>query len=102
MDRRKRPRFAMEQPARLRMKGRGGPQESLARTVNASAGGAYLISEARPALGAEVHLTIILSPRVSTSSNCRVVRVNPELESGKTGVAVECLAPFKEIRTEQK
>ncbi len=95
-ERRKHPRFPVRQPVLMRVREEDCYRELQGTTENTSLQGAFLITDASVAVGAEVELTIVLHHGVQVSSWGKVTRVthpNP----GQNGVAVECAQPFSQL-----
>src|SRR5690242_16046293 len=93
---RKHPRFPIRQPVIMRVREGKGYRDLHGTTENTSLQGAFLITDAPVAVGAEVELTIFMRPGLQISSWGKVTRVTFALH-GETGVAVECAHPFSEL-----
>ncbi len=96
-ERRKHPRFAIRQPVFLRVQEGTGYRDVQATTENTSLCGAFLITDAAVAVGADVELTIFLQRGLQISSWGKVTRVTHTLQPGTNGVAVHCEHPFSEL-----
>ncbi len=95
-ERRKHPRFPVQQPVLLRVREEDGYRELQGTTENTSLQGTFLTTDAPVAVGAEVELTIVLQHGVQVSSWGKVPRVMHALP-GQNGVAVECAQPFSQL-----
>lgn len=95
-ERRKHPRFPLRQPVLMRVREGEGYRELQGTTENTSLQGAFLITDAPVAVGAEVELTILLQHGVQVASWGKVTRVTHAFP-GQNGVAVECAHPFSEM-----
>jgi hypothetical protein len=80
----------------MRVREEEGYRELQGTTENTSLQGAFLITDAPVALGAEVELTILLQHGVQVSSSGKVTRVTHPVP-GPNGIAVECAQPFSQL-----
>ncbi len=96
-ERRKHPRFSVRQPVLMRVREEDGYRELQGTTENTSLQGAFLITDAPVAVGAEVELIILLQHGIQVSSWGKVTRVTHTFQPGTNGVAVHCEHPFSEL-----
>jgi len=96
-ERRSKPRFSFQQPVLIRLQGESGSDnEFQGITENASTAGMFLTTYSAIPVGAPVDLTVAMPFDVRVSCQGKVVRVEPGVEEGKIGIAVQCTVPFAE------
>src|SRR5512135_2196487 len=98
VDRRKNPRFAINQLAALKLPG-GGTSSNLHATVcDVCAQGALLSTAAPIPRDTEVEVTLLMPQNVYTSAKGRVVRVEKNGSDDSFAIAVECRGCFSDPR----
>jgi len=94
MPKRKATRFPVEEPVTASWSN-GGTHEAVGQTRDISTSGIYFYADFEPAHGSSIELVLTFPPEVTRGESvcvlCRgtVVRVEPNPEEKKTGVAVE-------------
>ena len=96
--RRRAPRFTFRVPVSLKVRVDHSWREVKGVTENTSAVGVYLTTDAAVAVGAEVEVTITMPHGIQACCSGKVVRVGGSFNGGKTGIAVECIRPFTDVR----